>query len=396
VNVSFRKRFIDKSSTARPLKDIISDIRSGVHKDVIEQIRLETDKSSRTELKKRLPLFFADVLFEDNASSLSSSKSFKTTGIIQFDIDDYDKEKSQKTLRLIKLNPSVLYSFLSPSGGIKFGVLTDFDCSHSTIKDKHSIAYSMVKNELSSDLLATIEVDDAVGSVSQQCYLSHDPDAYYNSSPEKLLINDRVDEIYEKQIVAQAKKDAEFVPTKTEEKDVRDALNSIPSIMSYHERLDTNFAVIDFFGDRAKSILLGHWNVEDKGKLKRDIESQIRSHKSNTGRKKTVATLFKTVRLHGWKGNSLIRSTDDAEIDQEITFYTPEESTEKLKEIIYEDFFKKGISKFVNVECGSGKTRTMYRILSDFLFENPAKKVAIFLKTHEMIGQFVSDMNDNI
>ena len=139
MKVSFRDRIFSSSSRCRELSDVIADISSGVHKALIEQIRIE-DKETRNQLKKKLSVFYVDVFFEDDASSLSKSSCYKSTGIIQFDIDDYDVEKSKSIVKTINGCSSVIYSFLSASGGIKFGVRTDFKCSDSTIKHKHKYA----------------------------------------------------------------------------------------------------------------------------------------------------------------------------------------------------------------------------------------------------------------
>ena len=282
LKVSFRDSIFSSSSRCRELSDVIADISSGVHKALIEQIRIE-DKETRNQLKKKLSVFYVDVFFEDSASSLSKSSCYKSTGIIQFDIDDYDVEKSKSIVKTINDCSSVIYSFLSASGGIKFGVRTDFKCSDSTIKHKHEYAYEIVKEEL-SELLETLEVDDAVGSVSQQCYLSYDENAYLNLDAEKIILNDRVNSTFNEEqarIDDKARKNAESLATnKTNEKDVLDALSCINKSMSYEERLQINFVVIDFFGDGAKSILLNHWNKTDKKKLASQIDSQIRAHKS--------------------------------------------------------------------------------------------------------------------
>ena len=226
MKVSFRDSIFSSSSRRRELSDVIADISSGIHKELIEKIRV-SEKETRNQLKKQLSVFYVDVFFEDDASSLSKSSCYKSTGIIQFDIDDYDVEKSKSIVKTINDCSSVIYSFLSASGGIKFGVRTDFDCSDATIKHKHKYAYEIVKEEL-SELLMSLAVDDAVGSVSQQCYLSYDKNAYLNLDAEKIILNDRVNSKFDeeqKRIDAKAKKDAEYVATNTtNEKDVLDAL----------------------------------------------------------------------------------------------------------------------------------------------------------------------------
>ena len=78
LKVSFRDSIFSSSSRFRELSDVIADISSGVHKALIEQIRIE-DKETRNQLKKKLSVFYVDVFFEDDASSLSKSSCYKST-----------------------------------------------------------------------------------------------------------------------------------------------------------------------------------------------------------------------------------------------------------------------------------------------------------------------------
>jgi DNA-directed RNA polymerase subunit L len=247
----------------------------------------------------------------------------------------------------------------------------------------------------------SLAVDDAVGSVSQQCYLSYDKNAYLNLDAEKIILNDRVNSKFDeeqKRIDAKAKKDAEYVATNTiDGNDVLDALSYVSKSMRYKERLEINFAVIDFFGDGAKSILLNHWDKTDKKKLASQIDSQISSHKSNTSGGYAKETLFFHARKTGWTRQVSVAVSSGSEATYHYDkFYTTDEVTERLKSIIADDFFRDKKDKMVIVEAGAGKTRTMYKVLSEYLNANENVKVAIFLKTHEMIEEFVSAMNESI
>ena len=91
----------------------MSDIRTGRYKDLVERIRVEKDKGTRKQLKGKLPTFFVGVVLNSGGSSLSSSENYNSSGIVQFDIDDYEVEESKKLLGVINNNSSVLYSFLS-------------------------------------------------------------------------------------------------------------------------------------------------------------------------------------------------------------------------------------------------------------------------------------------
>ena len=128
MEVSYKESLFSEKSSTKPLDEIVSDIRTGRYKDVVEKIRGIETKGDKKSLKSQLPAFLVGVVLNDNQPSLSSSKNYNSSGIVQFDIDEYDIDESKKVLEKINQISSVLYSFLSPSGGVKFGVLTDFDC----------------------------------------------------------------------------------------------------------------------------------------------------------------------------------------------------------------------------------------------------------------------------
>lgn len=395
MNLSFKESIFFQSSKLRTLDEIIRDIKTGVHKEVVEEIRKEVDNSKRKDLKEGLPSFFVGVVFDDGRSSFNKSNSVSSTGIIQFDIDEYDIEKSKKFLKIINKEPTTLYSFISPFGGVKFGVMTNFSCNDKkTIKQKYKIAYEGVKEYLSK-LLKGHKVDSSVQRISQQCYLSYDKDVYLNPNPEKILVNKPVNEIFskwKKQELKNSKSRTSLIKN-TDDTEVLDALGYIPTDLRYSERMTINFSIIDHFGVKSKPILMGHWSKSDRKKLENQIDSQIKSHTSG---KISVGTLFHIAMRYGYRGNKVINQTNDKPTFYSEKYYTPDESSKRLEEIILEDFFENKKDKMVNVECGSGKTRTMFKVVSTFLLNNPNKKVSIFLKTHEMMDQFVEDMKENI
>ena len=399
MKLSYKDTLFETSSRHRSLDEIIQDIKTGVYKDLVDEIRDSKNKEQADKLKKQLPTFFVDVVLDGSAKSVSISKSVSSTGIIQFDLDEYDLEKSKKTLQKINKYPSTLYSFLSPKGGIKFGVMTDFDCNDKdTIGHKHKLAYTIVKDVV-ADLLKGYVIDEATSSVSQTCLLSYDNNAYLNKSAEKLTVNSQVDKNYKKAQAEERERQklcSKYKKT-TEDDEVLEALNNIPRNLRYDDRTDINFSVIDHFGNGAKAILLEHWIKQDRKKLEGQIDSQIKSHAKRIGNKITIGTLINEANKYGYIGKKIIaKQTTEEPTYHAEKYYTPDEATKRLEEIIHKDFFQDKKDKMVMVECGSGKTRTMYKTISKFLLNNPSEKVAIFLKTHEMMEQFITDMNASI
>ena len=80
---------------------------SGVDKKLIEPIRIADEKTC-TQLQEKLSVFYANAYFEDANSSLPKNSCYKSTGIIQFDIDYYDVGKSKKIVKTINSCSSVI------------------------------------------------------------------------------------------------------------------------------------------------------------------------------------------------------------------------------------------------------------------------------------------------
>src|SRR5690606_39195613 len=79
-----------------------------------------------------------------------------------------------------------LYSFavfISPSGtGLKILVKVDTD------KDMHDVAFEQVKNHYES--LLGVDIDQSGKDVSRLCFISYDPELYYNPESNEFKIID--------------------------------------------------------------------------------------------------------------------------------------------------------------------------------------------------------------
>jgi len=405
MKLNYLTSIYSDTSTIKDLADIISEIRNGDHLSVIGKVRAIADKTKRNRFKERnLKAFIIGSKWEEGINSFGNSTNPSSTGIVQLDIDDYsDKEKSLSLIKKLKKNPHVLFAFLSPSNGVKFGVRTDFHCSgdKSTIKRKYGYGYEIVK-EVFSDLLKDVMVvDPSTEKVSQPCFVSFDPDAYHNPSCEVLAINDRIElrqNIQDEIDKEKGKIDPSVFKT-IEGKEVKKCLACIDDELDYGDRLKINFAVIDYFGVKAKAILMNHWDVEDSEKLSRNLDSQIDSHiNGNHPRKRTIGTLFDEGKKYGYQSQPIVNTDKPPTWNPEGKYYTPEQCSKELQKIILHNFFGQKKDQAVIVECGAGKTTSLYKAISIFLLkkENIGKKIAIFFKTHEGMDQFNKNMNGDI
>lgn len=148
------------------LDTALSGIKEGRKlKPIIEKIRASETKEERDELKKTLPLVtFGGVFTERRASALK-----EYSRLICLDFDDVDNIEDFKIE--LKSDANVMAFFLSPAGnGLK--------CLIKVASDNHlGHALALLKEYPNADA-------NAIKEVNRACFLSYDPDLYYNPKAE--------------------------------------------------------------------------------------------------------------------------------------------------------------------------------------------------------------------
>jgi len=161
------------------LKQIISDIKTGVYQDPIEQLRI-IKQTSKDEYSKRkrviLPAFFAGAVYkedipENKKSNAVISNFNKNLGCAVLDFDNVDPQPLKE---YFKSKPYCVFFFVSPSGtGLKVGV------AHQEISDYQQLR--ALKKSLKFDDWVMELIDPAcLDNASLKCFVSYDPNAYYN------------------------------------------------------------------------------------------------------------------------------------------------------------------------------------------------------------------------
>jgi len=165
--------FKDIKNTSQPfyreVEVVLRRIREGASKELVKNIRQETDKSKRNLIKQSLPaICFSGEFTKRNDNSLSSH-----SGLICLDFDGYknDKELLQEKEKLS--NDNYVFSvFISPSGkGLKVLVKIPKD------EINHKNYFKSLQKHFDS-----IYFDVTSKNISRVCYESYDPLIYVNQN----------------------------------------------------------------------------------------------------------------------------------------------------------------------------------------------------------------------
>lgn len=177
----FKNARSPKPSGVLSLDEIIDIIYNGEYKEQVEAIRSSIDKKERSELKKKLPA----VTFSGTFSHRSIKNLEFYSGYICIDIDDLDDVQYYKekiTSNDLTLGKYILSAFVSPSGnGLKLVLRSSAGI------DNHLAIFNDISTILS--IIYSCKADESGKDVSRLCFISYDPDIYYNENAQPLTLN---------------------------------------------------------------------------------------------------------------------------------------------------------------------------------------------------------------
>lgn len=354
----------------RSIDQIIQEIRQDQLREITANIRSAPDKAERNRLKRMLPAFRPCV----QSSGRRIDGGAEATGIIQFDLDKKVLDCSALKSKITQL-PETAYAFISPSGMLKFGILSDFSfdpkCSLDNNLQRFQHAYDHADAYVHEVL--NVEFDRACRSISQLCFLSHDPDAYFNPTATPLKVNAFCDVVPTVQ---------HHAGPESFSGDIGALLGFIPKDHGYADRLPINMAVLGHMGEEGIALLSSHWTTDSRGKLANDLQYQL--HRSRSG---WLGTLVNAAKRHGWNPAPKTSSRRNQKaLPSTFTFpplLSQEDASEKLRSEI-DDFFQNQESKIVKSTCGFGKTEFVLRALAKL----PATINILFLvQNHGLIDE---------
>ena len=363
----------------KTLASIVDEIQSDQHGALVKAIRATEDKDKIKSLKAQLPIFLAALV------------DGKPTGIVSFDIDKKDNVglESARLKVCLEQIPSCIYAFESPSGGIKFGILTDFHddgIDKPTMSRRYRIAYDRTLEYVKQSAEMEFVDDRANRSIYQKCYFSNDRNADFNPDCETLKVDhDCIVEAPVQQAVNLDYSD-EFV---------LELLTFIPKDLSYSERLPINYAVLEQLGELGVASLLTHWDKEEKPELERKLRDQLKNLQFGS-----IGHLIKVAKENGYTeatGRARNHLRPQSIQLQAYPLVSVEEGIASLSKTV-RSFFQGNRNVFLNVSTGAGKS---YAVLNVLVKEIPLnKKVLVLVPTHalgkELMNTFTRLRTDHI
>ena len=365
-----------KSDLPQPLRDIIRCIRSRDFAEVVTEIRSLTDSTRIKALKKSLPIFFPTIIFKYGNGNKIDEHS-QPTGIVQFDID----QKDNGNLNFDELKAKIdqiaecIYSCRSPSGGLKFGILTDFtklsDESAESMVGRFSQAYNHCLAHIKKAIAIDLNDDKTADRITQACFLSFDHDAYFNERPSIFHVND--------DCVFQSKQYRIEDAQPSDEAAVQFALAKIPRNLDYKSRIETNYCVLYMLARAGIPLLLYHWDKPEKDELKEQLEDFLRYAKFGS-----IYQLRAIARKHGYTeptGRQRTKLRPEAADIKLEPLVSPDDANTQLA-VIISNFIETKNSQFINITAGSGKTRKVLEILLDKI--DVRTKVLYLVQEHKL------------
>lgn len=395
----------------KEFSDIIDEIRNGKFKANIDTLRKNYDSWSKKERKEfksgSFPTFWPCAYLPDD-SRKSKNNYVRSTGLIQFDIDEINEKEVKRIKRdLINNISEVVYIFVSPSGrGIKFAINTNFlEEDKTSEKDIVNDDFKLVYLHLVKVLQSKIDLpplDSAVDSIFQACYFSYDKDAYYNENAPYISVDikslrdspDNPNNIYKE-------KNGSANSILTEDKEeLLKAFKCIDRGLGNKERFKINYAVIACFGSEAEEILMNHWTSKNRKKLRDTIRRQI----GDVDISKTSSdVIYKAASKNGYKSkefyefstkNKKSSDTDDRPYyDPDIS--TLEQGLKKLDNGI-KSFFSNKESTFINITAGAGKTHIVAESIYNSVWgvdkKQVKKQIAIYVRDTTTAEEFADKL----
>lgn len=213
-----------------PLTEMIHDIQNGKYKTEIEKIRVlrrEGIHSEADTLKRKLPGFTTSGIFNNGRKA---DQLTEYSGFIVLDIDKLTPEELVKAKETAVGIPYTYSAFISPSGnGLKIIIKSNHD------RNSHASVIIQASNYYFERI--NLPIDPSGKDVSRLCFVSYDPDCYFNPKAEKFSIAKSLE------FIKKQSNQKHHTTTKVEstDKQFQDCVEFTERKMSYFEGNRNNF-----------------------------------------------------------------------------------------------------------------------------------------------------------
>jgi VirE-like protein len=363
----------------RDYKDTLEleEILAGIycHRDLKSLIQHVRDGS---ESKDDLPAFIPSLFNK------------KPTGIIQLDYDTIKEVDNSENLKrqLEKNVPSLSYAFISPSGGLKAGIMTDF-YGDDVEPEKFKYAVRAVNNEvkrLISD--PDIKFDPCSETINQPCFFSYDDNLVYNSNPKELPIREKAEKLFQEYQENQKNRTSSIRPLYVVSNDeIKSAFQAIPPDLEDKDRRNIiNTAVLNVFGADGIDLIMDHWTQKNRKKTQEGINLLYQKTLKHQGTKVGIKTIIKEAKRHDWK-NTTFKGRKTTGLEGNEPSYNCKlypsvyEAVDRTQDVIG-DYFNYGFDTLLHAECGLGKTEQTLLQIAEI-----DGTVAYFIPEHETANE---------
>ena len=154
------------------LKLVLDHIKNGLYKTSIEEIRKLDKKSKESKNRKQaLPAICLHGVFKE-----ADTKGFvEGSGILGIDIDNLSELELARVKKTLENLPYVLFFFESPNRGIKGGIRIKKVANDQELKSHFNYAIKELKSQ-------NIKPDESCSDLARKCFVSYDPNLYYNQN----------------------------------------------------------------------------------------------------------------------------------------------------------------------------------------------------------------------
>jgi hypothetical protein len=370
-----------KNPQLEELHDIISEIKTEKNMISVTKIRASNNDVDIKLIKKGMKMF--EVLID-----YTDENRLKSNGIVYFDIDKKDNigVDFQSLRDSIALNPKTKFCFISPSGGMKIGIQTDFiqDVNDIT-KANYKKCYDFVHDWLLKEF--KFQHDKAVRVLTTTCFTSYDPDAFWNDNPEVYQVLNDVLSLEETQSIVTS-----YNPNVSHDYAEKLFL-SVPSNASYNDRLIANYMILHYSSHNAYELMLSHWD-----KSADTLKKNIRTQKQNS-RFGNIESVKKIIIESGGKvppsdgftgGAKRMMMVAEKSSHKFSSLLSVEDAQQQLEKCISR-FFEEKTSMCLKVSSGFGKTETIFKYIAKYAQDN---KILFLSPTHKLLTEGEKRLNE--